>query len=250
MARRRTTTVNTGTSGTRGTSRATGTRNPTLLAALALVVCAAGAAGWGGWQRYEASHDDAASFAQARDDALAAGEQAVQNMRHPGPQGAGAGARQLGAVHHRRPASPTHRRAGRFRPADRRGEDGEHGEGPLRRGDRTGRTGGPGRVMVALRVTVTAPKGEPAVKESRLLGTLTRTSGGGSSARWARRPSVPRAADLRAAPRPPRTSRRGPTHVDDPSPRQPPPPAGHDSFAYAGSRDGTGVRTARGRPRT
>ncbi|MBT2901075.1 hypothetical protein HET64_31710, partial [Streptomyces sp. McG3] len=51
-----------------------------MIAALALAVCAAGAAGWGGWLRYEATHDDAASFAQARDDARAAGEQAVQNM--------------------------------------------------------------------------------------------------------------------------------------------------------------------------
>lgn len=40
--------------------------------------------------------------------------------------------------------------------------------------DRAGKAG----VMVALRVTVTAPEGEPAVKESRMLGQLTRTSGG------------------------------------------------------------------------
>lgn len=44
-----------------------------MIAATALAVVAAGAAGWGGWQRYDAAHDDAASYAQARDDALAAG---------------------------------------------------------------------------------------------------------------------------------------------------------------------------------
>ncbi len=178
MARRRTTTVNTGTSGTRGTSRTTATRSPTLLAALALVVCAAGAAGWGGWQRYEASHDDAASFAQARDDALAAGEQAVQNMntldhkeleqgldsweqsttgdlRRQLVDGRDDFARQIAEA---KTVSTAKVLSGAVTELD----------------ERAGRAG----VMVALRVTVTAQEGEPAVKESRLLGTLTRTSGG------------------------------------------------------------------------
>lgn len=49
------------------------TGNPLLVAAVVLAVAAAGAAGWGGWSRYDAAHDDAAAYAQARDDALAAG---------------------------------------------------------------------------------------------------------------------------------------------------------------------------------
>ncbi|WP_416222865.1 nuclear transport factor 2 family protein [Streptomyces sp. VB1] len=160
-----------------GTVRA-GARNPLVIAALALAVCAAGAAGWGGWLRYEATHDDAASFAQARDDALAAGEQAVQNMntldhrslekgldsweqsttgdlRSQLVEGRDAFAEQIAAA---KTVSTAKVLSGAVTELDQR----------------AGRAG----VMVALRVTVTAPKGEPAVKESRLLGSLTRTSDG------------------------------------------------------------------------
>ncbi|MGW7095612.1 nuclear transport factor 2 family protein [Streptomyces sp. NPDC054874] len=160
-----------------GAARA-GTRNPLVVAALALAVCAAGAAGWGGWLRYEATHDDAASFAQARDDALAAGEQAVQNMNtldHRSLEngldsweqsttgdlhsqlvdGRDAFAEQIAAA---KTVSTAKVLSGAVIELDQR----------------AGRAG----VMVALRVTVTAPKGEPAVKESRLLGSLTRTVDG------------------------------------------------------------------------
>lgn len=54
--------------------------------------------------------------------------------------------------------------------------------------ERAGRAG----VMVALRVTVTAPKGDPAVKESRMLGTLTRTSEGWKLSALGQAPSAPR----------------------------------------------------------
>ncbi|MEI7030210.1 nuclear transport factor 2 family protein [Streptomyces pratensis] len=156
----------------------TGTRNPLVIAALALTVGAAGAAGWGGWQRYEAAHDEAASFAQTRDDALAAGEQAVQNMntldhraleegldsweqsttgdlRRQLVEGRDAFARQIAEA---KTVSTATVLAGAVTELDQR----------------SGRAG----VMVALRVTVKAPKGEPAVKESRLLGSLTKTSEG------------------------------------------------------------------------
>lgn len=165
-----------------GTERAqavrAGARNPLVIAALALAVCAAGAAGWGGWLRYEATHDDAASFAQARDDALAAGEQAVQNMNtldHRSLEkgldsweqsttgdlhsqlvdGRDAFAEQIAAA---KTVSTAKVLSGAVTELDQR----------------AGRAG----VMVALRITVTAPKGEPAVKESRLLGSLTRTTDG------------------------------------------------------------------------
>ncbi|MFB8140837.1 hypothetical protein [Streptomyces parvus] len=178
MARRRTTTVNTETSGTTGTSRTTGTRNPLLLAALALVVCAAGAAGWGGWQRYEASHDDAASFAQARDDALAAGEQAVQNMNtldHKAlEQGLDSWEQSTTGDLHRQLVDGRDDFARQIAEAKTVSTAKVLSGAVTELDQRAGRAG----VMVALRVTVTAPKSEPAVKESRLLGTLTRTSGG------------------------------------------------------------------------
>ncbi|MER7314864.1 MULTISPECIES: nuclear transport factor 2 family protein [Streptomyces] len=154
------------------------TGNPPLVAAVVLAVVAAGAAGWGGWSRYDAAHDDAAAYAQARDDALAAGEQAVQNMNtldHARLEqgldtwedsttgdlhqqlvdGREAFVKQIEAA---KTVSTAKILSGAVTELD----------------DRAGRAG----VMVALRVTVTAPEGEPAVKESRMLGRLTRTSEG------------------------------------------------------------------------
>lgn len=159
-------------------ARAATMRNPLVTAAAALTVVAAVAAGWGGWQRYDATHDDAASYAQARDDALAAGEQAVQNMNTLDHrtlekgldrweesttgdlhtqlvEGREAFAEQIEAA---KTVSTARVLSGAVTELD----------------ERAGRAG----VMVALRVTVTAPKGRPAVKESRMLGTLTRTSEG------------------------------------------------------------------------
>ncbi|MET9805176.1 nuclear transport factor 2 family protein [Streptomyces halstedii] len=154
------------------------TGNPLLVAAVVLAVAAAGAAGWGGWSRYDAAHDDAAAYARARDDALAAGEQAVQNMNtldHARLEqgldtwedsttgdlhqqlvdGRAAFVKQIEAA---KTVSTAKILSGAVTELD----------------DRAGRAG----VMVALRVTVTAPEGEPAVKESRMLGRLTRTSEG------------------------------------------------------------------------
>ncbi|MEV3932502.1 MULTISPECIES: nuclear transport factor 2 family protein [unclassified Streptomyces] len=159
-------------------ARAGTTRNPLVVAAIVLTVAAAGAAGWGGWSRYDAAHDRSAAYAEARDDALAAGEQAVQNMNtldHAQVEkgldswedsstgdlhkqlvdGRDAFVKQIEAA---RTVSTARILSGAVTELD----------------DRAGKAG----VMVALRVTVTAPEGEPAVKESRMLGQLTRTSEG------------------------------------------------------------------------
>ncbi|WP_432105598.1 nuclear transport factor 2 family protein [Streptomyces sp. bgisy091] len=154
------------------------TRNPLVTAAIALTVVAAGAAGWGGWSWCEAAHDDAAAYAEARDNVLAAGEQAVQNMNtldHAKVEegldswedsttgdlhsqlvdGRDAFVKQIEAA---KTVSTARILSGAVTELD----------------DRAGKAG----VMVALRVTVTAPEGKPAVKESRMLGQLTRTSEG------------------------------------------------------------------------
>lgn len=158
--------------------RAATTRNPLVMAAIALTVAAAGAAGWGGWSWYDAAHDDSAAYAQARDDALAAGEQAVQNMNTLDHQ-------KLERGLDRWEDSTTgdlHRQLvdGRDAFAKQIESAGTVSTAQVLSGavteldDRAGRAA----VMVALRVTVTAPKGKPAVKESRMLGQLTRTSDG------------------------------------------------------------------------
>ncbi|MGW0792158.1 nuclear transport factor 2 family protein [Streptomyces sp. NPDC002911] len=154
------------------------TTDPLVSAAVALTVAAVVAAGWGGWSHYDAAHDDSAAYAQARDDALAAGEQAVQNMNTLDHgrladgldrwedsttgdlhkqlvDGRDAFVKQIEAA---RTVSTAKILAGAVTELD----------------DRAGKAG----VMVALRVTVTAPEGKPAVKESRMLGQLTRTSEG------------------------------------------------------------------------
>lgn len=154
------------------------TRNPLVIVALALAVCAAGAAGWGGWSRYAAAHDDAASFAQARDDALAAGEQAVQNMNTLDHRSLEKGLDSW----EQSTTGDLHRQLidGRDAFAKQISEAKTVSTAKVLSGavteldQRAGRAG----VMVAIRVTVTAPKGEPAVKESRLLGSLTRTADG------------------------------------------------------------------------
>ncbi|HEY9438038.1 MAG TPA: hypothetical protein VIS29_05190 [Streptomyces sp.] len=149
-----------------------------MMAAIALTVAAAGAAGWGGWSWYDAAHDDSAAYAQARDDALAAGEQAVQNMNTLDHQ-------KLERGLDRWEDSTTgdlHRQLvdGRDAFAKQIESAGTVSTAQVLSGavteldDRAGRAA----VMVALRVTVTAPKGKPAVKESRMLGQLTRTSDG------------------------------------------------------------------------
>ncbi|PCG83766.1 hypothetical protein CIB93_22830 [Streptomyces sp. WZ.A104] len=153
-------------------------RNPVVIAAMALAVCAAGAAGWGGWQRYDAAHDDAASFAQARDDALAAGEQAVQNMNtldhRTLEKGLDSWEESTTGDLHRQLVDGRDAFAKQIAEA-RTVSTAKVLSGAVTELDqRAGRAG----VMVALRVTVTAPKGEPAVKESRLLGSLTRTAEG------------------------------------------------------------------------
>ncbi|WP_438270923.1 nuclear transport factor 2 family protein [Streptomyces anulatus] len=189
MARQRTARQGTAPEGTgregtgrEGTAQAgavrAGARNPLVLVALALAVCAAGAAGWGGWLRYEATHDEAAAFARTRDDALAAGEQAVQNMNTLDHRSLEKGLDSweqstTGDLH-------SQLVDGRDAFAEQIAEAKTVSTAEVLSGavteldQRAGRAG----VMVALRVTVTAPKGEPAVKESRLLGSLTRTAGG------------------------------------------------------------------------
>ncbi|WP_328307691.1 hypothetical protein OG432_03815 [Streptomyces sp. NBC_00442] len=154
------------------------TIQPLLAAALALTLIAGGFAVWAGWSWYGAAHDDSAAYARARDKVLAAGEQAVQN---------------LSTLDHKDVAHGLDMwqdsTTGDLRQqlADGRGEfekqvqqaqtvttakvlDGAVTE----LDDRAGRA----RVMVALRITVQALKQQPAAKDSRMLGELTRTAGG------------------------------------------------------------------------
>ncbi len=151
---------------------------PLVLAALALVVAAAVAAAWGGWAWYSAAHDDDAAFARARDTVLAAGEQAVQNMNTLDHGDVDHGldvweSSTTGQLH----SQLVQGRADFVKEVQQAQtvSTAKVLSGAVTELDtRAGKAG----VMVALRITVQAPKGGPSVKESRMLGELTRTPAG------------------------------------------------------------------------
>ncbi|WP_406112948.1 nuclear transport factor 2 family protein [Streptomyces sp. NBC_01014] len=153
-------------------------RNPLTAVALALALLAAGAAAWGGWSWYAAAHDDSAAYARTRDSVLAAGEQAVQNMNTLDHRKVASGldaweSSTTGDLHQQLTNGRTEFEK-QIKEA-RTVSTAKVLSGAVTELDaRTGKAS----VMVALRITVTAPKGKPSEKESRLLGELTRTSGG------------------------------------------------------------------------
>jgi Mce-associated membrane protein len=150
---------------------------PLLLAALALALVAAGCAAWGGWSWYDAAHDDTAAYATARDTALESGEQAVQNLNTLDHRHLAAGLdlweeSTTGAIHSQlvdgRSAFEKQVREAKT-VSTAKVLDGALTELDARAGK--------ARVMVALRVTVTASGGKSSQKDSRMLGELTRTDG-------------------------------------------------------------------------
>ncbi|MZD06670.1 hypothetical protein GTW43_16420 [Streptomyces sp. SID5785] len=150
---------------------------PLLLAALALTLVAAAFAAWGGWSWYGAAHDDTASYATARDNALEAGEQAVQNLNTLDHKKLADGldlweTSTTGALHTQlvdgRSAFEKQVREAKT-VSTAKVLDGALTELDARAGK--------ARVLVALRVTVTASGGKSSEKDSRMLGELTRTDG-------------------------------------------------------------------------
>lgn len=153
-------------------------RHPVLLVALALAVVAAVAAAVSGWAWYGAAHDDDAAFARTRDTVLAAGEQAVQNLNTLAYTDLDHGldiweSSTTGDLH----TQLTQGRsdfAAQVRQAQTTSTAKVLSGAVTELDTRTGKAS----VMVALRITVQAPKAAPAVKESRMLGELTRTADG------------------------------------------------------------------------
>ena len=162
--------------GDSGAERAAG--RPLLAVAAVLALVAAVAAAWTGWSWYGAAHDGDAAFARARDTALAAGEQAVQNMNTLDHDDLAHGldvweGSTTGDLHSQLV----------------QGRDDFVKQVQLAQTDSTAKVlsgavteldtrAGKASVMVALQITVQAPKSKPSVKESRLLGELTRTPAG------------------------------------------------------------------------
>ncbi|MFG3100719.1 hypothetical protein ACGFZL_09385 [Streptomyces sp. NPDC048182] len=145
--------------------------------ALALVLAAGGVAAWAGWDWYAAAHDDTAAYAEQRDTALAAGEQAVQNLNTLDHQHLDRGldlweTSTTGELHDQL-VSGRSEFASQVRTAKTVTTAKVLSGAVTELDDRAGRA----RVLVALRVTVKAPGAESTDKDSRMLGELTRTGG-------------------------------------------------------------------------
>ncbi|QKW06246.1 hypothetical protein HUT18_07355 [Streptomyces sp. NA04227] len=153
------------------------TVQPLLAAALVLALLAGVSAAWAGWSWYDAAHDDSASYAAERDAALAAGEQAVQNLNTLDHRSLARGLdlweqSTTGELHQQLVDG-----RGQFESQVKQARTVTTAEvlsGAVTELDeRAGRA----RVLVAVRVTVRAPEAEPADKDSRMVGELTRSAG-------------------------------------------------------------------------
>ncbi|WP_122620294.1 nuclear transport factor 2 family protein [Streptomyces sp. Tu 4128] len=150
---------------------------PLSALALALTLVAGGFAAWAGQDWYGAAHDEQAAYAEQRDAALSAGEQAVQNLNTLDHREIQRGldlweSSTTGELHEQLAS-------GRAEFADQVKEAKTVSTARVLSGavteldDRAGRA----RVLVALRVTVKASDGSKSDKDSRMLGELTRTDG-------------------------------------------------------------------------
>lgn len=154
------------------------TARPLLVAALVLTLLAGGFAVWGGWAWYAAAHDDTAAYAGQRDAALAAGEQAVQNLNTLDHREVDRGldlweSSTTGELHEQL-AEGRQEFTAQVKSAKTVTTAKVLSAAVTELDDRAGRA----RVLVALRVTVKAPGAEKTDKDSRMLGELTRTGGG------------------------------------------------------------------------
>ncbi|MFE9939201.1 hypothetical protein [Streptomyces hirsutus] len=155
-----------------------GTRTRPLPAVLlALTLTAGGFAAWAGQDWYRAAHDDRAAYAEQRDEALAAGEQAVQNLNTLDHRNLDRGldlweASTTGELHEQLASGRTEF-AEQVKAAETVTTARVLSGAVAEIDDRAGRA----RVLIALRVTVEAADGAKTDKDSRMLGELTRTEG-------------------------------------------------------------------------
>ncbi|WP_063794484.1 nuclear transport factor 2 family protein, partial [Kitasatospora sp. MBT63] len=147
--------------------------------AAALLAVAAPAAAWGGWSWYAAAHDDAAARARTRDAVLAAGEQAVQNLNTLDHADLDHGldlweSSTAGDLH----AQLVQGRADFAKQVEQAGSVTSArilSAAVTELDQQAGRAA----VLVAVRITVQTPQApQPATKDSRMLGELTRTADG------------------------------------------------------------------------
>ncbi|KKZ73671.1 nuclear transport factor 2 family protein [Streptomyces showdoensis] len=150
---------------------------PALATALVLTLVAGGFAAWQGQSWYAAAHDDSAAYAAQRDRALAAGQQAVQNLNtldhRRVDQGLDLWESSTTGELHRELVQGRKEFAGQVKEARTVTSARVLSGAVTELDDRAGRA----RMLVALRVTVTTPDDKSTDKDSRMLGELTRVDG-------------------------------------------------------------------------
>ena len=151
---------------------------PLVATALVLAGLAALFAAWSGWSVYRASSAGPPAAAQLRDQALQAGEQAVQNFNTLDYRHVAAGL----ALWEQSSTGPLHAEiiAGHSQfttqiEATKTVTTARILDGAL---TALNPTAGKASIMVAVQITVTPASGSPVTKQSRLLGTLARTPSG------------------------------------------------------------------------
>jgi Mce-associated membrane protein len=152
--------------------------SPLLAVSVAVFVAALACAAWFGWSWHSASGNaGAGADGQARDQALAQGEQAVQNFNTLDYRHVASGMR----LWLQSSAGQLHRQVARsestFEAQVRQSKTITTArvlDGAL---TALNTKAGTARIIVALQLTVTPPKGAPVPKRSRLEGRLTRTAG-------------------------------------------------------------------------
>ncbi|MFB4305453.1 hypothetical protein [Actinomadura sp. GTD37] len=146
--------------------------------ATAVLVLAALFAAWAGWSWYAAAHDDAHAYSRTRDEALQAGEQAVQNLNTLDYRNLGPGLK----TWQDSTTSDLYRQITQGRAAFEAQVTKARTVTSARILDAAvaelDERSGLARVLVAVEITVTPPEGDPVTKQSRLVGKVTRTSGG------------------------------------------------------------------------
>ena len=149
---------------------------PLAATALVLVVLAAVFAGWSGWSWYRASGPP--SSTQLRDQVLQDGEQAVENFNTLDYRKVAAGL----ALWEQSSTGPLHAEISAGRPQFERQIQQTKTITTARILDGAltalNARAGTASIIVAVQITVTPAHGSPVTKQSRLAGTLTRTSSG------------------------------------------------------------------------
>ena len=151
---------------------------PLVATALVLAILAALFAAWSGWSWYRASTAGPPPDAQLRDQVLQAGEQAVQNFNTLDSRKVAAGL----ALWEQSSTGPLHAEiiAGHSQFTQQIESTKTVTTARILDGALTALNpkAGTASIMVAVQITVTPASGSPVTKQSRLLGTLTRTSSG------------------------------------------------------------------------